>query len=63
MRKILKKIRLEKGFTHQSISDILEINRATYSKIELGYKNPSLILALKIKAVLDYSEDDIFLNS
>ncbi|MEG1256856.1 helix-turn-helix domain-containing protein [Clostridium sp.] len=63
MRAILKNRRLEKGFTHQSIANALGISRTTYTNIELGYKNPSLLLAIKIKKLLKYSKDDIFLNS
>lgn len=62
MREKLKNRRLEKGFTHQSIAEALNIGRTTYTNIELGTKNPSLPLALKIKQLLKYSKDDIFLN-
>ena len=37
------------------------ISRPSYTNIELGRKNPSLKIALKIKKVLNYKDDNIFL--
>ena len=62
MRGKLKNIRLENEYTQQQIANALEISRAFYTKIELGVSNPSLKLAMKIKKVLNYPYDDIFLN-
>lgn len=63
MRNKLKAIRMDKGFTQQEISDLVGIDRSFYTNIELGVKNPSLLVALKIKEVLNYSDDDIFLTT
>lgn len=62
MRCNLRKIRKKKKMTHQAMADKLCIGRSYYTKIELGQRNPSLNLALRIKDVLDYSSDDIFKN-
>lgn len=62
MRILLKKLRVKKGFTHESIANLLHISRTTYTNIELGNKNPSLNLAMKMKSTLNYEKDDIFLN-
>jgi putative transcriptional regulator len=62
MRNLLKKLRVKNGFTQESIANLLNINRTTYTNIELGNKNPSLKLALEIKSILKYEKDDIFLN-
>ncbi|WP_038601814.1 helix-turn-helix transcriptional regulator [Peptoclostridium acidaminophilum] len=62
MRKKLKEMRTKSGLTQDKLSKELGISRASYTNIELGLKNPSLSLAIKIKAVLNYSNDDIFLN-
>ncbi|MDD3224731.1 MAG: helix-turn-helix domain-containing protein [Clostridium sp.] len=62
MRIRLKRIRLKEGFTHKSIANVLNISRTTYTNIELGNKNPSLNLAMKIKNTLNYEKDDIFVN-
>lgn len=61
MRSKLRDIRLKNNLTHEEIAKKVGINRATYTNIELGYKNPSLDVAIKIKKALDYSDDDIFL--
>lgn len=63
MREKLKILRKHNKLTHQDLAKKLGINRSYYSNIELGNKNPSLSIALKIKQVLSYDDDDIFLNS
>jgi len=55
-------MRTKSGLTQDKLSKELGISRASYTNIELGLKNPSLSLAIKIKTVLNYSNDDIFLN-
>ncbi len=62
MRAKLKEQRIKKRYTHESISKVLGINRSTYTNIENGKKNPSFIVALKIKKILEYNNDDIFYN-
>lgn len=41
---------------------MIGISRAAYTNIELGKKNPSLKIVIKIKKILNYERDDIFLN-
>lgn len=62
MRDKLRSFRIHNGYTQEQMASLLSINRATYTNIELGYKNPSLALAIKIKKVFDYNNDDIFYN-
>lgn len=62
MRELLRKERLNRNLTQEDIANKVGINRATYTNIELGNKNPSLEVALKIKEVLKHEKDDIFLN-
>ena len=62
MRLKLKEIRINRNLTQEDIASKLGIDRATYTNIELGNRNPSLEVALKIKQVLRYKNDDIFLN-
>ncbi|WP_432409217.1 helix-turn-helix transcriptional regulator [Wukongibacter sp. M2B1] len=62
MRKKLKKQRLKKELTQMEIANLIGIKRATYTNIELGNKNPSFNVAAKIKGVLGYQDDDIFLD-
>lgn len=62
MRQKLREKRIQKKYTHQAIADKLGISRPAYTNIENGNKNPSLDVALKIKEILKYKNDDIFLN-
>lgn len=60
MRTKLKTLRKACGFSQYTFADALKISRSHYSQIETGDKTPSLTLALKIKKILGYSNDDIF---
>jgi putative transcriptional regulator len=62
MRYYLKKIRKEKGLTQSEIAKRVGIARTTYTNIELGTKNPSLNIAIKLKKTLNTDDDNIFLN-
>lgn len=61
MRRKLKETRENLRLTQQEIADIAGIKRSTYANIELGNKNPSYPVALRIKKALEYMSDDIFL--
>lgn len=60
MREKLRQLRILKGLTQKQISEQIGIARTSYTNIELGNKNPSLSVAMKIKEVLEYDNDDIF---
>lgn len=62
MRVKLRKMREAMGFTQQTFSEAIGASRTHYMQIEIGDKNPSLKLALRIKEVLNYKDDDIFYN-
>jgi len=62
MRVKLQELRKDAGYTQETFSRQCGMSRNHYSQIESGEKNPSLEKALRIKAVLGYSDDDIFLN-
>lgn len=61
MRSRLREIRLACGMTQQEVATAADIERVTYTNIELGNKNPSFAVAARIKKVLGYNDDDIFL--
>ena len=63
MRTNLKNRREELGYTHEKVALKAGIARTTYTNIELGAKNPSFDVALKIKKALRTKSDDIFLKS
>lgn len=62
MRSRLREIRIMSGMTQQEVASAAEIERVTYTNIELGNKNPSFAVAARIKKVLGYHDDDIFLD-
>lgn len=62
MRVNLIKRRKMKKLSQEQMAKRIDVERSTYSGYELGYFNPSMEKALKIKEVLGYSKDDIFLN-
>lgn len=63
MRTNLKEVRKNKNLTQLQVANKLNIERSYYTKIERGQRTPSLDIALKIKEILNYNEDDIFKNN
>lgn len=62
MRVKLAALRKDMGLSQEMAAEKIHISRSHYSQIESGDKTPSLDIALRIKKVFDYSDDDIFLN-
>lgn len=62
MRVKLVKVREARGYTQETFAKAVDISRSHYSQIETGEKDPSLEVALRIKRVLGYANDDIFFN-
>ena len=62
MRYRLINQRKKKKMTQKNVSDLIDISRSTYNAYELGTIDPPLEKALKIKEILKYNKDDIFLN-
>lgn len=62
MRVKLVDVRKSLGYTQSSAAAVLGISRSHYSQIETGEKTPSLNLAMKIKQVFGYKQDDIFFD-
>lgn len=63
MRINMIKRRKKLGLTQKEVAKRVGIARTTYTNIELGDKNPSLQVALRIKEALETEDDDIFLIS
>lgn len=57
----MRQLRSEKNFTQERVAELAQISRPTYTSIELGMKNPSLPVAMKLKKIFNYYDDDIFL--
>lgn len=62
MRDKLVEIRKKMGYTQEYMASKLNIARTTYTGYENGNFSPSLDMALQIKKILNYSNDDIFYN-
>lgn len=62
MRPLLIQKRKKKKITQKGMSEMLGIGRSTYSAYETGTIDPPLKIATKIKEILGYKNDDIFLN-
>lgn len=60
MRVRLQRMREAQGYTQYTIADALNISRSHYSQIESGDKTPSLPVAISIKKLLGYENDDLF---
>ena len=58
----LKKLRIESGYTYQSMADKLEICKAHYWQIEHNNRRLSYDLSKKIARVFSLKPDDIFYN-
>ncbi len=52
--------RKRKKFTQNNMAELLNISRSTYSGYEVGTTTPSLEIAMKIKQILGYKNDDLF---
>jgi putative transcriptional regulator len=61
MRTKLIETRKKKGYTQEDMANKLNIARTTYTGYENGNFSPSLEIAIKIKEILKYKNDDIFL--
>lgn len=62
MRNKLIELRKQKELTQEDMAKKLNIARTTYAGYELGNFDPSLKIALQIKNILEYYNDDIFIN-
>ncbi len=62
MRKNLKALRIKHNLTQEQIANQIGISRAYYTNIEIGRNTPSLDISIKIKEVLNYKSDDLFLK-
>jgi putative transcriptional regulator len=62
MREKLRQLRKDKKLTQEQLAKKIGISRTYYTNIEKGRYIPSLITANKIKNILGYKNDDIFLD-
>ena len=62
MRIKLQRLRETAGYTQATMAEAIGVSRSHYSQIETGAKDPALKTGLKIKSVLGFGGDDIFLD-
>jgi putative transcriptional regulator len=60
LRNRLKEIRLQKGYTQESLGQAVEVTRKSIIAIEKGRYRPSVELALRLARVLESPIDEIF---
>lgn len=60
MLKKLKSIRLEKGYTHQYMSNLLNISKAFYWQIENNKRKLSYQMAINIASIFEMKPDELF---
>lgn len=63
MRIILREQRKKVNMTQKDIANKVGISRSEYTNIEVGVRNPSFTLSLKLKDILGYRDDDLFKNT
>ena len=61
-RKWLKQKRLNKKLKHEDVAKAVGIHRAYYTMIESGYRDPSVDVAKKIAAILEFDWPIFFDN-
>lgn len=60
MRTSLRTARLRAGLSQSELARRAGLTRASYTNIEKGHKNPSLVTALLIAHTLNKSVDELF---
>ena len=56
---LIKKIRLEKGMSHQTLADKAGLSRATISLMESYQRNPTILVSFKIAKALGMKLKDM----
>ncbi len=52
--------RIEKGYTHKFMSELLNISKSYYCQLENGKRTLSYKMAFDISKILDTKPDDLF---
>jgi putative transcriptional regulator len=63
MRKIMKKLREERGLSVGEMAFILGISTSHYYKLESGIRNPNFVLAGKIAKFFNSNVDELFFET
>jgi putative transcriptional regulator len=60
MRYALRMARIQAGKTQSEVARLVGLTRASYTNIEKGHKNPSVVTALRIANVLNRPVEELF---
>jgi putative transcriptional regulator len=60
MRYALRMARIQAGMTQSDVARLVGLTRASYTNIEKGHKNPSVVTALRIARVLNRPVEELF---
>ncbi len=60
MRTALRRARLRAGLTQAEVARRVGLTRASYTNIEGGYKDPSILTALRIARILNEHVEKLF---
>ncbi|MGB9860065.1 MAG: helix-turn-helix transcriptional regulator [Moorellaceae bacterium] len=60
MRTALRRARLRAGLTQSEVARRVGLTRVSYTNIERGYKNPSVLTALRIARLLGKPVEELF---
>ena len=60
MRVKLRKMREQQGLRQWQMAELLGMARNTYTQLETGVRGVKLPVAIKIKQILNYKDDDLF---
>lgn len=59
-KKTFREARLLKGYSQDELARLTGVRQQQISHIEMGRRNPSLTLALKLAALLEVDVNDLF---
>lgn len=59
---ILRKYRVEKGFSQESFSEKTQLDRTYISGLERGKRNPSYLIIKRMAKVLEIPEQKLFMR-
>lgn len=62
MRYALRMARIQAGMTQSEMARLVGLTRASYTNIEKGHKNPSVVTALRIAKVLNRPMEELFVD-
>ena len=60
--KVIQKCRMEKGMTQEVLSDLADLDRTHYSKIERSLRSPTIDTLFKIASALEMAPHQLMIE-